>query len=166
MQLKSCCGCYSTKVGTIITGALGIILSILTIIIILTTDFRYRTIIIDTLPTWIVKIILTINLIMTIILCALLILGAKKRNMYYMLPWVVLGLVLAIGLLVSVIYTSVVFFLDGDNFNGVFSLVFGIIFFCVYVYLWLVVFSFFQIVREEYARGVYKQPFLRYPPKV
>lgn len=52
--------------------------------------------------------------------------------MYYMLPWVVLGLVLAIGLLVSVIYTSVVFFLDGDNFNGVFSLVFGIIFFCKY----------------------------------
>lgn len=53
-----------------------------------------------------------------------------QRNMYLMLPWVVLGLVLAIGLLISVIYTSIVFFIDGDTYNGIFSLVFGIIFLC------------------------------------
>lgn len=44
-----------------------------------------------------------------------------------MLPWVILGIMLAIGLLVSVIYTAVVFYIDGDSFNGTLWLVFGLI---------------------------------------
>jgi len=36
-----------------------------------------------------------------------------------MVPWVVLGIMIAIGLLISVIYTGVVFFIDGYVLTGV-----------------------------------------------
>uniref|UniRef100_A0A1B0G673 Uncharacterized protein n=1 Tax=Glossina morsitans morsitans TaxID=37546 RepID=A0A1B0G673_GLOMM len=42
-----------------------------------------------------------------------------------MMPWVVLGIMIAIGLLVSVIYTAVVFFIDGFVLTGVLWLGFG-----------------------------------------
>lgn len=44
-----------------------------------------------------------------------------------MMPWVVLGIMIAIGLLVSVIYTAVVFFIDEFVLTGVLWLVFGLI---------------------------------------
>ena len=44
-----------------------------------------------------------------------------------MMPWVVLGIMIAIGLLVSVIYTAVVFFIDGFVLTGVLWLIFGLI---------------------------------------
>jgi hypothetical protein len=44
-RLKSCCGCYSLKVGTIIAGTLGILLSIATIVVILTTKIDFKTIV-------------------------------------------------------------------------------------------------------------------------
>ena len=44
-----------------------------------------------------------------------------------MLPWIVLGITLAVGLLISVIYTAVVFFIDSLVLAGVLWLVFGII---------------------------------------
>jgi len=45
-----------------------------------------------------------------------------------MVPWVVLGIMIAIGLLISVIYTGVVFFIDGYVLTGVLWLIFGLIF--------------------------------------
>lgn len=42
-----------------------------------------------------------------------------------MLPWVALGIILAVSLLISVIYTAVMFFIAGDVLNGVFWIVFG-----------------------------------------
>lgn len=44
-----------------------------------------------------------------------------------MLPWVVLGITLAVGLLVSVIYTAVVYFIDALVLQGVLWLIFGLI---------------------------------------
>lgn len=44
-----------------------------------------------------------------------------------MMPWVVLGITIAIGLLISVIYTAVVFFIDGFVFAGLLWLAFGFI---------------------------------------
>lgn len=44
-----------------------------------------------------------------------------------MMPWVVLGIMIAIGLLVSVIYTAVVFFIDEFVLTGVLWLIFGLI---------------------------------------
>ena len=46
-RLKSCCGCYSLKSGTIIAGALGILLSIASIVVILTTKIDFKTIVRD-----------------------------------------------------------------------------------------------------------------------
>jgi len=50
-----------------------------------------------------------------------------QRNHYLMVPWVVLGIMIAIGLLISVIYTAVVFFIDGFVLTGVLWLIFGLI---------------------------------------
>lgn len=47
--------------------------------------------------------------------------------MYLMVPFVLLGIFLAVGLLVSVVYTSVKFYIDGDSFNGTLCLVLGLI---------------------------------------
>lgn len=47
--------------------------------------------------------------------------------MYLMVPFVLLGIFLAVGLLVSVVYTSVRFYIDGDSFNGTLLLVFGLV---------------------------------------
>ncbi|XP_071444468.1 uncharacterized protein [Hetaerina americana] len=156
--LDSCCRCISLKTGTIITGVLGIVISIITFIVVLVTDVKMQTIVIDTLPPTVVKIILAINLAMTVLISVLLILGAVKRNKYMMLPWVALAIMLAIGLAVSVIYTAVNFYVHHDTLNGTIWLVFGLLTVALYVYLWLVVFSFYQLVKEGGVIGGYAKP--------
>lgn len=47
-----------------------------------------------------------------------------------MLPWVVLGFVLIFGLLITVIYTAVVAFIDGATITGIYWLVFGLLWIC------------------------------------
>lgn len=44
-----------------------------------------------------------------------------------MIPWVVLGGMLAIGLLVSILMNSINFYLDGDTLTGTLWLVLGLI---------------------------------------
>lgn len=58
-----------------------------------------------------------------------------------MLPWVVLGITLAVGLLVSVIYTAVVYFIDGLVVHGVLWLIFGLIWVGKYLHGVGIVFS-------------------------
>lgn len=47
--------------------------------------------------------------------------------MYLMVPWVLLAIMLAIGLLVSILYTSIKFYIDEDPLNGSLWLVFGLL---------------------------------------
>ncbi|KAG5682323.1 hypothetical protein PVAND_011682 [Polypedilum vanderplanki] len=157
-RLRSCCGCYSLKTGTIIAGTLGVLLAIATIVIILTTKIDFKTIIFDDIiPKQILKIILIINLCMTIILSGLLIIGAIIRNQYLFLPWIILGIMLCIGLLVDVIYTAVVFFLDKNNTAGILWLVIGLICVVIFFYLWAVVLSYFLQLKEQNDRGRYSR---------
>lgn len=44
-----------------------------------------------------------------------------------MMPWVVLGITLAVGLLISVIYTAIVYFIDDLVVHGTLCLVLGLI---------------------------------------
>ncbi|XP_065163320.1 uncharacterized protein [Atheta coriaria] len=156
--LKTFCCCSSLRTGSIVAGIAAIILAIIGIIIIATVNVDLRTIIIDELPKWIVKIIVLINFAMTILISILLLIGILNRNMWLLLPFVVCGLMLAIGLLVSVLYTSINFFIDGFVIHGCIFLILGLITFVIYVYMWLVTYSFFQIVKEEYdTRAAYKK---------
>jgi hypothetical protein len=50
-----------------------------------------------------------------------------QKNTFMMLPWVVLGIMLIVGLFVSVIYTAVMFFVNSEVLNGVLWLIFGLI---------------------------------------
>lgn len=125
-HLNTCC-CYSLRTGTIISGVIGIILAIINLILIFTTRAEFKTIIMDWLPSSVVKIIIAINLAMTILISILLIVGAVKRNHYLMLPWVILGIMLAIGLLISVLYTAIVLLIDGFVLAGVLWIVIGLI---------------------------------------
>ncbi|XP_060832361.1 uncharacterized protein LOC132916404 [Bombus pascuorum] len=162
MQLTSCCGCYSLKTGTLFTGILGIILSIISLIMIFTLNVEWKTILIDVLDQSIVKIIFAINLCMTILISTLLIVGAIKKNTFMMLPWVILGLMLAVGLLVSVLYTSIMFFVNHAAINGILWLVIGLIAVVIYAYLWLVVYSYFQYLRYDKLNsrmGPYGRPY-------
>ncbi|GLG99613.1 hypothetical protein R5R35_005614 [Gryllus longicercus] len=163
--LDSCCGCGSLKTGTIITGVLGVVIGIVTLILVLVTDMKFQTIIIDTLPETVVKIIFAINLVMTVLISLLLIVGAIKRNKFMMLPWVALAILLAVGLVISIIYTAVVCFMDSERPNHVLRgslwLALGLPAVAVYVYLWVVVYSYFQLLMEEAGRGKYGKPLRR-----
>lgn len=49
----------------------------------------------------------------------------QQKNQYLFLPWLILGFMLCIGLLVDVIYTAVVNFLDDQFTAGVLWLIIG-----------------------------------------
>ncbi|KAK9299365.1 hypothetical protein QLX08_007605 [Tetragonisca angustula] len=149
MQLTSCCGCFSLKAGTLFIGILNIVLSIISLILIFTLNVEWKTILIDALDQSIVKIIFAINLCMTILISTLLVIGALKRNTFMMLPWVVLGLILVVGVLVSVLYTSIMFFVNHAVINGILWLVIGLIDVVIDAYFWLVVYSYFQYLRYD-----------------
>lgn len=76
--LGSCCYCQSLRNGSIVSGLLAIILSIATIIVIYTTRVTFKTIVFDWLPTEVVRIILVINLCMTILISTFMIAGVVK----------------------------------------------------------------------------------------
>ncbi|XP_057332660.1 uncharacterized protein LOC130672245 [Microplitis mediator] len=162
IQVNSCCGCFSLKTGTLFTGVCGIILSIITLILIFTLNIELKMIVLDILDKSIIKIIFAINLCMTILISTLLIVGALKKNTFMMLPWVVLGIMLAIGALVSVLYTSIASMVNHKILNGVLSLIIGLIFVAIYVYLWVVVYCYFQQLRMEKMNvkvGPYGRPY-------
>lgn len=168
LLLRRCCCCGTLRTGTLIAGIGAVILSILTIILIVLTmlgilNVQIRMVVLDAfLPELAIQIILIVNLCVTIILSILLVVGTIKRNFYLMMPWVLLGGMLIIGLLVSVIITAVHFYSNDDTLNGSLWLVLGIIAFLVYTYMWLVAFSFFYQVWQEAKRGAYtKDPFRR-----
>jgi uncharacterized protein YacL len=99
---------------------------------------------------------------MTILISLLLIIGALKRNYILMAPWVILGIMLVIGLLISVIWTAVVFFIDDHITSGILWIVFGLLAVVVYFYMWAVCYSFFAILMDEAMRGKYsRQPYRR-----
>ncbi|KAG6442341.1 hypothetical protein O3G_MSEX002329 [Manduca sexta] len=123
-RLRKCCCCASTRTGSLITAVLGIILSIATIIVIWTVKSHrivFSTFIFDEefdkklSDLDIPRIILTINLVFTFLICTLLIIAVQKRRSWLMLPWVVLGIVLAIGLLISILHTSITYYLDKED---------------------------------------------------
>lgn len=171
-RLKSCCGCYSLKSGTIIAGALGILLSIASIVVILTTKIDFKTIVREFFKYEFMMIFMaSLSLFLFVdfrwyyskrysqnhshsqsvhdnnsviafdswcdnrewkceeISTKILnfISYDKQKNHYLFLPWIILGIMLCIGLLVDVIYTSVVFFIDGFTTSGFLWLAFGLL---------------------------------------
>ncbi|XP_053674502.1 uncharacterized protein LOC128724806 [Anopheles nili] len=160
--VSSCCRCYTLRSGSIATGILGILLSIISIIMIFTLRIDFKTILMDWLPQNVVKIIYALNLVMTILISLLMIMGVMKKNHFFMMPWVVLGLMLAIGVLISVIYNAVVHFIEGYVLTGSLWIVVGLLAVVFYVYLWIVVYSYFVSLKNENDRGRYsKQPYRR-----
>ena len=172
-RLQSCCCCASTRTGSLITAVLGIILSIVTIIILWTVEnhrIAFSTFIFDEKfdkklsDLDIPRIILTINLCFTVLICTLLIVAVQKRRSWLMLPWVVLGIVLAIGLFISVLHTSITYYLDKQDhvMEATIILVGGLLYLCVFLYLWAVIFSHYLDVRDDEERGRYrKAPYRR-----
>ena len=149
------------RTGTIIIGILDIILSIITLVLIFVLNVEWKTILID-VDQDVVKIIYAINLCMTIFIAILLLIGVFKRNTFMMLPWVVLGLILEVALLISIIYTAIMFFVNQDVISGVLWLVGGFISLVIYTYLWLVVYSHFQQLRYDKMNsriGPYGRPY-------
>ncbi|KAF9824608.1 hypothetical protein SFRURICE_004065 [Spodoptera frugiperda] len=172
-RLQKFCYCASTRTGTLLTAFLGIVLSIATIIIVWVVKkhrITFSTFIFDEdfdrklSDLDIPRIILTINLCFTILICTLLMIAVHKRRSWLMLPWVVLGIVLAIGLLISVLHTSITYYLDKEDHVTLATIILigGLLYLCLYLYLWAVVFSHYLDVRDEEERGRYrKAPYRR-----
>lgn len=75
---QSCCNCQTLRIGSVIAGAAAILLSIVSLIVMFTVRVAYRSIFFDWLPPYIVKIIIAFNLLMTILISAIMIVGALK----------------------------------------------------------------------------------------
>ncbi|KAJ8959638.1 hypothetical protein NQ318_021825 [Aromia moschata] len=135
------------------------ILAIVGIILVLVIRADLKTIVFDFIDKSIVKIIVIINLVMTIILSIVMLVGVFKRKWFLMAPWVVLGGMLAIGLLVSIIINSIN---EEHTLMRTLWLAVGIPSLVVYCYMWYVCASFFSNLLEEAKRGAYtKDPFRR-----
>lgn len=78
--LKTCCLCQSLRTGSVLSGVVGILLAVASLIVMFTARVEFRTIFFDFFPSWVVKIILAINLCMTIFISLLLIVGVFKVN--------------------------------------------------------------------------------------
>lgn len=76
--VNSCCRCIPLRTGSIITGIASILMSIILIIIVLTVRAHFKTILFDFLPPSVVKIVIVFNLCMTILISAIMIVGAVK----------------------------------------------------------------------------------------
>lgn len=76
--VQSCCRCQSLRTGSLISGIVGIILAIVSLVLIFVTRVDFKTIVFDWLPSSVVKIILAVNLCMTILICLILIVGVLK----------------------------------------------------------------------------------------
>ncbi|EZA51506.1 hypothetical protein X777_09850 [Ooceraea biroi] len=123
------------------------------LILIFTANVEWKTIIVDVLDKTAVKIIFAINLCMTILISTLLLVGVIRKNTFMMLPWVVLGIMLAVALLVSVLYTAIMFFIHHEVINGVLWLILGLMAVVFYTYMWLVVYSYFHQLKIEKMSG-------------
>lgn len=75
---QSCCNCQTLRTGSVIAGVAAILLSVAWIIVMFTVRVTYRTIFLDWLPPWIVKIVIGFNLCMTILISIIMIVGALK----------------------------------------------------------------------------------------
>lgn len=75
---KSCLGRQSLRTGSIVAGVGAILLSIVFLILMYVLRFTPRTILFDWLPAWIVKIVIAFNMCMTILISAIMIVGAIK----------------------------------------------------------------------------------------
>ncbi|XP_026806711.1 uncharacterized protein LOC113549553 [Rhopalosiphum maidis] len=146
---------FPLKTGAIISGVYGIVIAIVTVILILVKDIKIQTIVIDFLPKSVVQIIVIINLLMTVLISLLLLAGIFMRKKILMLPWIVLTIMLCIGLVISVIYTSIDFLIHKFYFTSFGVLVVGLLFVCVYVYMWWVAYSYYQKIKEEDNRTPY-----------
>lgn len=161
LQVKSFLGFWSLKTGTLFSGVCSIALTILTIIVLFTVNADWKTIIIN-VDKNIARIIFTIFLCMTILYSTLLIIGALKRKTLFMLPWVTLTMVAIPGIFISVLYTSIMFFLQKYIIEGVICLIFGLIFNVLCAYAWLVVNSFYNQLKIEKMStkvGPYGKPY-------
>lgn len=76
--LNTCCKFNSLATGSIVSGVFGILLAIASLIVLFTVRVEFRTIVFDWFPSSVVKIILAINLCMTIFISILLIVGVVK----------------------------------------------------------------------------------------
>ncbi|XP_060861026.1 uncharacterized protein LOC132938290 [Metopolophium dirhodum] len=146
---------FPLKTGAIISGVYGIVIAIVTLLIILICDIRIQTIVIDFLPKAVVQIIVSINLLMTVLISVLLLVGIFKRKKILMLPWIVLTIMLCIGLVISVIYTSIDFLIHKFYFTSFGVLVIGLLCVGIYVYMWWVTYSYYQKIKEEDNRTPY-----------
>lgn len=79
------------------------------------------------------------------ILAGLLVWGAVKKRRNFLLPWIIFAAIVMIGTVVTII-TCVVILPIG---YGITFLIVGILELLVMIYFWLVVFSFYQQLRER-----------------
>ncbi|XP_050540100.1 uncharacterized protein LOC126904845 isoform X1 [Daktulosphaira vitifoliae] len=156
IPLSNSCMGFSLKTGAITSGVYGIVIAIITLIVILVNeDLRIQTIIVDFLPKSVVRIIVAINLIMTIVICSILLAGVFMRKKILMLPWIVLTILLCIGLVISILYTAIDYLIHSYYITSVLVLVIGLLFVCLYVYMWWVTYSYYQQIKEEDNRTPY-----------
>ncbi|XP_055691123.1 uncharacterized protein LOC129794348 [Lutzomyia longipalpis] len=162
IMLQKCC-CFPLKKGTLIIGWYNVITSILMIIYSVVALCKQDTIIKNIedyvqQPNFDEEILNTgVEVLMSIIIAsaaiglivsALLIVGAKRGVPGLLLPWIILtaiSLVLGLGYSVRLIILT----FDVDTETASLQFFIFVVSYGIHYYLWLVVYSFFKMLRKE-----------------
>lgn len=148
MQLTTCCRCYSLRTGTIIIGILQIILSIFMLIMVVGLNAKLNEPLNDFDP-YVTKIVYAVAFSLTIFMSILLLVGVFKRNTCMMLPWLVMGVIGLVGGIIRTIGASIIFFMKHETTSAVAGFGLGFMQLVVGTYLWVVVYSHFQELKND-----------------
>ncbi|XKL69270.1 hypothetical protein PGB90_007039 [Kerria lacca] len=155
--LNSFLGCISLRNGALITGILSMIAAALTMLYVIFTNHKLYTILIE-LPQTTIKIILIFNLFMTIVISGIMILGVLKERKFFLVVWIILGIMLVISWVISVIYWEIHYLIERQYLESVTWLLIGLVIAILYFYLWLVVYCYYLKLKEEDQRLPYYKP--------
>lgn len=155
--LDSFFGCTSLRNGALITGILSMISAALTMIYIIFTKDKLHTILIE-LPQTTIKIILVFNLFMTIVISGILVLGVLKERKFFLVIWIILGIMLVISWVISVLYWGFYYLWNHQYLEATVWIIIGIVISILYFYMWLVVYCYYLKLKEEDQRLPYYKP--------
>lgn len=154
MLRECCCGC-SLKTGTIIIGIIEAVGGFVNVVLcfiaaIEANDLKNESNVLDAIDTiTVTNIILGIIAALSAVLAGLLILGAKRNNTTYLVPWIVYTCFYIFAAVVSYVINTVAYIRTEEALLAGVSAFGAVLVLSIQTYFVLVVYSLYRELRGE-----------------